>query len=176
MHRAHQLARPNEKGRHYGAITGKDLDVLRALLWRFHNAGDGRCFPSYERLAEAAGCARSHVAGALRRLEAAGLVAWVNRLVRIKERCRDLFGSSTGWRWRVIRTSNSYSFRDPQPQARPVISSKAKFQPGTTSPDPTQPAPQLPGMLAAALARLGHAVADQMDGPSGPKTAPICGA
>ena len=34
------------------------LDVLGALLWMFHNARSGVCFPSYETIAEKAGCAR----------------------------------------------------------------------------------------------------------------------
>ena len=177
MHQARQLARPTEKGRHYGAITGKDIDVLAALLWTFHNAQDGRTFPSYDAIAKAAACARSHIAGALRRLEAVGLVTVTNRLVRIRERVEGLFGAGSATRWRVIRTSNSYAFRDPQPQAsRPVsagVSSKAKFRPGTGIPDlKTQTAP-LSDSLAAALARLGNAIADKMDGPSGPNQAPI---
>jgi len=40
--------------------------VLSALLWAFHNARSGCCFPSYERIAEKAGCARSTVAAAIR--------------------------------------------------------------------------------------------------------------
>jgi hypothetical protein len=85
---------------------------LRALLWQFHHAPTGRCFPSYERLAEKAGVARSTVAEAIKALEWAGVLTWQNRITRIRERCTDLFGRH-GWRWRVIRTSNAYVFRDP---------------------------------------------------------------
>lgn len=46
--------------------------MLEALLWAFHNAKSGVCFPSYERIAEAAGCARSTVAEALKALEDSG--------------------------------------------------------------------------------------------------------
>ena len=68
---------------HQGPLTWASLRVLRALLWRFHNAdGGGRCFPSYERIAAAAKSARSTVALAVAALEAAGLLTWVNRLVR----------------------------------------------------------------------------------------------
>ena len=172
MHRARQLARPTEKGRHYGAITGKDLDVLAALLWTFHNAQDGRTFPTYDAIAEAAACARSHIAGALRRLEAVGLVTVTNRLLRIRERVEGLFGAGSASRWRVVRTSNSYSFRDPQPQPPRPISSKTKFQPGTGIPDSKTQAAPLSDSLSAALARLGHAIADKVDGPSGPNRAP----
>jgi len=45
------------------------------------------------------------------RLKAWGV--WQHRLTRIRERCTDLFGRIS-WRWRVIRTSNAYVFRDPK--------------------------------------------------------------
>jgi len=48
MHLARCLMRRTEKGRAYGAITAKALAVLKALLWGFHNAKSGLCFPSYE--------------------------------------------------------------------------------------------------------------------------------
>jgi DNA-binding IclR family transcriptional regulator len=54
--------------------------VLEALLRAFHNAKSGLCFSSYERIAEAAGCARSTVAGAIRALEDAGVLSWVQRI------------------------------------------------------------------------------------------------
>ena len=88
------------------------LDVLGALLWGFHNARSGCCFPSYETIAGKAGCARSTVAEAIKALEWAGVLTWQNRIMRIRERCRDLFGR-VGWRWRVIRTSNAYVLIDP---------------------------------------------------------------
>jgi hypothetical protein len=67
--------------------------VLRALLWRFHNAdGAGRCFPSYERIAVAAKCHRDSVCVALKALEDAGLLTWVHRLTRLRRREQDLFG------------------------------------------------------------------------------------
>jgi hypothetical protein len=104
----------------------KAVAVLEALLWTFHNAKSGLCFPSYERIAEAAGCARSSIAGALRALEEAGVMSWVHRLKRVREQCPDLLGDN-GWRWRVLRTSNAYDFRDPGAPN----SSKANFQTGT---------------------------------------------
>jgi hypothetical protein len=72
-----------------------------------------RRFPSYERIAEKAECSRTTVYEALKVLEWAGVLSWQNRITRIRERCRDLWGRE-GWRWRVIRTSNAYVFRDPQ--------------------------------------------------------------
>jgi hypothetical protein len=98
---------------HQGPLTWASLRVLRVLLWRFHNAdGGGRCFPSYEKIARTARCARSSVALALKELEDAGLLTWVHRLTRIRRREQDLFGH-WGSAWQVIRTSNGYSFTDP---------------------------------------------------------------
>ena len=85
MHWARCLSRRTEKGRAYGVVTAKALAVLEALLWAFHNAKSGLCFPSYERIAEAAGCARSSIAGALHALEDAGVLSWVHRLKRVRE-------------------------------------------------------------------------------------------
>jgi hypothetical protein len=82
-------------------------------------------FPSYERIAERAGCARSTVAEAIKALEWCGALSWQHRITRIRERCRDLFGRD-GWRWRVIRTSNAYIFRDPQAVGGDVAAGEAR--------------------------------------------------
>ncbi|MBO0735244.1 MAG: helix-turn-helix domain-containing protein [Alphaproteobacteria bacterium] len=100
-------------GQHQGPLTWATLRVLRALLWRFHGAdGGGRCFPSYERIAVAAKCCRDSVNVAIKALEEAGLLTWVNRITRRRRRERDLFGQLVTV-WQVIRTSNGYSFCDP---------------------------------------------------------------
>jgi hypothetical protein len=126
MHWARCLARRTEKGKAYGQITAKALAVLEALLWGFHNAKSGLCFPSYERIAEVAHCARSTVAEALKSLEDAGVLTWVQRIKRVREPCPDLL-SDNGWRWRVLRTSNAYNFCEPGSRN----SSKSDFQSGT---------------------------------------------
>jgi DNA-binding MarR family transcriptional regulator len=133
MHLARALSRRTEKGKAYGQITAKALAVLEALLWGFHNAKSGLCFPSYERIAEAAGSARSTVAEAIKSLEDAGILSWVNRIKRVAEHSRDLFGHRTR-KTRVVRTSNGYHFIDPQPSQRPesfANSSKSDFPSGT---------------------------------------------
>jgi Helix-turn-helix domain len=112
MHWARCLSRRTEKGRAYGVVTAKALAVMEAMLWAFHNAKSGLCFPSYETIAEAAHCARSTVAEAIRALEDAGILSWVQRIKRVREPCSDLLGDN-GWRWRILRTSNAYHFRDP---------------------------------------------------------------
>ena len=96
-------ARHRQPGQHKGPITRAFLEVLEALLWGFHNARSGCCFPSYEAIAARAECARSTVAEALKALEWAGVLTWQNRITRIHVRERDLFGHWAS-RWRVIRT------------------------------------------------------------------------
>jgi hypothetical protein len=167
MHSARALMRRTEKGRAYGAISAKAYAVLEALLWGFHNAKSGLCFPSYESIAEKAGCARSTVAECLKALEDAGILSWVNRIARIRERCEDLFGRS-GSRVRVIRTSNAYEFHDPLPSKPPAHmgnSSKSGFLSGTPNQEllslsttPSHPPIPLNPDLAAALLRLGKAM------------------
>jgi hypothetical protein len=125
MHWARCLSRRTEKGRAYGEITAKALAVLETLLWGFHNARSGLCFPSYEKIAEAASCARSTVAEAIKALEDAGVLSWVNRIKRVREAAPDLFDGH-GWRWRVIRTSNAYNFRDPKAVAGAPVASKSE--------------------------------------------------
>jgi len=59
----------------WGPLTRATMDVLKGLLWHFHDAdGGGRCFPSYERIAAAAKCCRDTVSVALAALEEAGLL------------------------------------------------------------------------------------------------------
>jgi hypothetical protein len=132
MHWARCLSRRTEKGRAYGEITAKALAVLEALLWAFHNARSGLCFPSYEKIAEAASCARSTVAEAIKALEDAGVLSWVHRIKRVREAAPDLFDGH-GWRWRVIRTSNAYNFRDPQAAVGAPIPSKSEKPTGTAN-------------------------------------------
>jgi Helix-turn-helix domain len=163
---ARTLMRRTEPGRHYGTISAKFCAVLEALLFGFHNAHTGRCFPSYDTIAERAGCARSTVYEAIRALEAAGVLTWVNRIARIREPVLDLFGQ---WatRWRVIRTSNAYAFIDPHPGADCRPPSKSESQTGTSvqdlnlsMPSTTRPPLDPDNPLHAALMRLGGALRD----------------
>jgi hypothetical protein len=160
MSYARALSHRTEKGKAYGALTAKFLDVLEALLWGFHNARSGLCFPSYETIAKRARCARSTVGDAIKALEEAGILSWVNRITRIRERCADLFGQF-GTRWRVIRISNAYHFTDPKGAASRDFSSKSDFPSGTpiqelspssTNAPPTPLDPDTP--LGAALLRF----------------------
>jgi hypothetical protein len=127
MHWARCLSRRTEKGKAYGVVTAKALAVLESLLWAFHNGKSGLCFPSYERIAEAAGCARSTVAESIRALEASGLISWVHRIKRVRVRCPDLFGPD-GWRLAPQRTSNAYHFNDPSGASGAASKSDAPYK------------------------------------------------
>ena len=134
------------------------LEMSRPIVQRLISMGkepaplmsaDGlvaRMEADHERIAEAAQCARSTVYEAIRALEDAGLLTWVNRIKRVRERCVDLLGDR-GWRWRVLRTSNAYTFRDPSPSAERPNSSKSEKPTGTEN-------PVLSSDLLAALDRL----------------------
>src|SRR6476469_2996281 len=73
-------------GKPWGEISAKHFEVFKALLWGFHNAKTGLCFPSYKTIADKADCAPSTVGLALIALEEAGLLEWVHRLKRVYER------------------------------------------------------------------------------------------
>ena len=134
MHTARALMHRTEKGKHYGKLTAKYVAVLEALLWSFHNARSGLCFPSYEKIAERARCTASTVGEAIKALEDCGLLSWVNRIVRIRERSADLFGHLVN-RWRVIRTSNGYQFHDPKGGDSTGFGSNTEFPSGTSIQD-----------------------------------------
>ena len=158
---ARALSHRTEPGRHYNELTDKFLSVLRVLLWQFHNAASGKCYPSYETIAEHAHCGRTTVYSAIVALERVGLLTWCHRLARIRAWDVDLFGKAQN-RVRVIRTSNGYVLIDPQPPARPVGSSEFNFQTGTTDQESKKEnkvsSDALGGALGAAIGRLGDAV------------------
>ena len=114
-----RTARLRRPGQHRGPLSRAYLDVLRALLWGFHNQHTGRCFPSYEAIAETASVHRATVARAIEALELAGVLTWENRLVRQRVAVEGLFGRD--WIMVPRRTSNAYRFRDPQPLPLPLL-------------------------------------------------------
>lgn len=61
MHLARCLKHRTEKGKHYGELTGKFVDVLHALLWLIHDGKSGQCNPSYQTIADKADCVPSTV-------------------------------------------------------------------------------------------------------------------
>jgi hypothetical protein len=153
-------ARNCRPGQHKGPVTRAFLDVLQALLRGFHNSRSGACFPSYAAIAAKAECHRGTVAEALKVLEWAGVLSWQHRITRVRERCRDLWGRE-GWRWRVVRTSNAYVFRDPVSHAAENRGFRSKSENPAGTPNqlskPTSLAPGSP--LERALASLGALIA-----------------
>src|SRR5215469_17864104 len=90
MHLARALKHRTEKGKHYGELTAKFVDVLHALLWLIHDGKSGQCNPAYETIADKADCARSTVAEGIAVLERVGMLSWVKRIHRIRELEKDL--------------------------------------------------------------------------------------
>jgi hypothetical protein len=149
------LMRRTEPGKAYGALTAKAVAVGMALLYVFHNAASGLCFPSYEAIAEKADCARSTVAEGIKMLERAGVLTWCNRIVRVREPETDIFGG-TCYRWRVVRTSNDYRFTDPKAPAPDSPGSSSKSEKPTETKN--QIFSLMPSPLEAALKRLSEGV------------------
>ena len=106
-------ARHRQPGQHRGPLTRATTEVLEALLWGFHNTHTGACFPSYEAIAAKAACCRDTVYEAIKALELAGVLTWVNRIFRERVRERDLFGRWAS-RWRVLRTSERLRVPGPE--------------------------------------------------------------
>ena len=153
-------------GQHGGVLKRTGLAVLRALVLRFQNGRSGRCDPSLEALAEAAGCSRSTVAEALQRLLTAGLVAWRRRMIRVRERGAVM----------LRQISNAYVVTMPLPArtapAGQGRGAESRYRAGTFTRYLEPPPQALPEALAAALARLGHAIADRAGTPGGAPEGP----
>jgi helix-turn-helix protein len=73
-------------GKRNGLLGQIGLQVLRALLWRFHNRRTGLCCPSYDAIRRVTGLCRQSIANALERLEAAGILRRQRRLRRQLQR------------------------------------------------------------------------------------------
>jgi hypothetical protein len=118
----------HKRGRqHIGPLTRTTLDVADAVA--SFGATSGVCTPSYETMAAAVvkgGCCRASVYRALKALEEAGFIDWLNRIKRqmVKE-MDDLLGHACAV-IKVVRTSNAYRFLNPlrkaAPQENPAIS------------------------------------------------------
>src|SRR6476620_10674607 len=96
------------------------------------------------------------------------------RRSRIRDWGPDLFGRAQN-RWRVIRTSNAYTFVDPHPQmsVRPTFPSKSDLPTGTEGQELSllaRPALNPKNPLALALARLEERVRREKGAP--PTAAP----
>src|SRR3954468_535420 len=96
-------AQTREPGKHGGGLKRTGLQVLRIPLSHSHKVHNGRCDPSLDTIAKAAGMARSTVAKALARLEAAGII----------ERIRRAQWKRVDGRKRCVQWSNAYLLNVP---------------------------------------------------------------
>jgi hypothetical protein len=151
-------ARHSRPGQHHGPVTMAFRRVLKTLLWYFHNSRSGYCFPSHKAIAAKAECSRDTVNEALKVLEWAGVLTWQHRIIRIRERCTDLFGR-VSWRWRLVRTSNAYQFHDRTQRAEGRPSSKPENPAGTQDEVLLHPVVTPNSALERALASFGRALA-----------------
>lgn len=150
-------------GQHGGLLKGKGRDVLRALLVRFYNKATGECYPAYETIAEAAGCARSTVAVAIKRLERAGFLEIVRRKMVARFQVP---GERVSFDC-AVQDSNSYLFNIPTfarreygdlslPLMNPIPESSNRTETGITNPKSSNDRRPMAADLASALARLGR--------------------
>jgi hypothetical protein len=104
------------KGRRNGEIGIPATIILRVLLNGFHNAGSGRCCPSYEAIRKRTGFCRATIAKALAGLEKLGVLVITRRLVRVRSPSGEV----------VVRNgSNLYGFRE-LPRFVPIAMPAAK--------------------------------------------------
>ena len=123
--------RTHRPGQHGGMLKRSGLQVLRTLLFSFANVITGRCDPSYNTLARVAGVARSTVALALKRLEAAGLLERVRRQIGLR------------------RFTNAYVFR--KSENRPQTTNNPKTPESKRCANPFVPASLTPTEARAQL-------------------------
>ena len=152
-------AKTHEPRWHGGCLKRTALQVLRILLFHFHHVKTGRLDPSLQAIARKAGVARSTVVEALKRLVAAGIVEIIRRAHWISD-----YG-----RKRCVQWTNAYRLNVPTcfrqsdgDYSKPSKASETGNRRETTGADIKSP-PPMPENVAAALARLGNAIADRAE-------------
>jgi hypothetical protein len=112
------LESPRVPGTRRLALTPSDARVLRALCFDFHNGRTGRTDPGYRAIARRAAVALGTVGAAIRRLAAAGFLAFERRLLRVAGR--------------VLRWTNAYIIAAAPPRsafgAEPMKEEKKEAQ------------------------------------------------
>ena len=114
-------------------LTAWSIQIYEALLFRFHSKLNGLCFPSRQTIANWVGSSVDTVDRAVRRLEAAGLITWLNRVVPLAEHHLRRHRADP-FRHRVVRGSNAYVFT----RAKEVTSDSAKGDPSKHGNQPVQ--------------------------------------
>jgi hypothetical protein len=133
-----------QKGQRNGCLGAIGLSVLNCLLFRFLNAGSGRCDPSYDTLQKLTGHCRQSISTAIDRLESSGLVTVTRRMVRLKERIVCALTGRTHEIVVVRQISNAYVLSDPACVAIPNRQADRPVR--------MFPARQAPSVFAAVLA------------------------
>lgn len=131
--------RTKAKGKKSGALGQSGLQVLRCLLFQFHNASTGQCDPGYTAIQGRTGLCRQVIADAIKRLEATGIVCALRRVVRDG--------------WRVVQATNAYLFLASTPVHPPSLDNREQ--------PPVQtfiPFERLTGSLREALNALGERI------------------
>jgi DNA-binding Lrp family transcriptional regulator len=154
-------AQTKEKGMHGGCLKRTGLMVLRVLLFHFHNVHTGRCDPSYDTIAKAAGMSRSAVAAALNRLEAAGIITRIRRARWVRRNGRKC---CVQWSNAYIldlpkryRQSEREWYKPPESGSRDQTTAATNKEERRGIGDIENIDPE----LQRALARLGNAIADR---------------
>ena len=153
LRRAEAIERATKaRGKQSGALGQSGLRVLRCLLFDFANTATGRCDPGYRAICRATGFCRETVARALARLEAAGLVEIMRRMVRAGRR--------------AVQATNAYLFaaaaEAPARAVLPLRSQPPEHEnPKRATPVPTLPA-AIPDHLWEALQRLAGSLGHRM--------------
>lgn len=179
-HRAREWERKTRQpGRHGGIVGRVGLAVLESLLFDYQNYRTGQLDPSYEGIAKKAGVSRASVWRALVRLRDLGVLTWLRRCI----------GEMRGGRYMLAQERNAYAvqaetawkgYRAPleaptapeagtwgdHPPLLTAVAQAAQDQLGGLSRGTVLTALEAdPGDgLAAALARMGRALAGRENG------------
>lgn len=109
---ARALTRRTERGKVYGILTAKQVEVYLWIMDVRHNGATGECFPSYADIRFGVRCCNETVSEALQALEAAGM------MFRIRRVERRVLGDAEGLNGieepLVRQTSNAYVFTRPE--------------------------------------------------------------
>ena len=105
--------RTKAPGRRNGVLGYVGLALLRTLLLRFANCRTGACFPSYTAIQCATGLCRQSIALGLARLEAAGVLRIVRRLVRQRVARVSPWTGEPETIVTTTQASNLYAFAEP---------------------------------------------------------------
>jgi hypothetical protein len=99
-HRAREWERrTHQPGRHGGVVGRIGLAVLQTLIFDYLNHATGQLDPSYEGIAKKAGVSRASVWRALVRLRDLGILTWLRRCI----------GEMRGGRYVLAQERNAYA-------------------------------------------------------------------